>query len=133
MATNSLGRDSDMVELVGSPQSVILREFTNNTATKLQVNWSVVSLGDIANTTIKYRVLEGDWTIVTWMHHIDGQTDSVVQEFSQELNNLLPDTQYEVAIFCTNEYGSSELSRSVYGRTRPRGGEAEEHARPHRA
>ena len=55
VASNSLGKESDTVEVVGSPESVSLNTVTNTTSHSLLINWTVVSLVGITNTTIQYR------------------------------------------------------------------------------
>ena len=119
VASNSLGKESDTVEVVGSPESVSLNTVTNTTSHSLTINWTVVSLVGITNTTIQYRQWGADWTTITRFHPTDTE-HSVEMTYSHELTNLSPGSQYEMRVFCSNQLGVSEVSRSVYARTRER-------------
>ena len=68
VATNSLGKHSDTVEVGGAPDSIRLHSVTNTTDSSLQINWTIVSLGTIANTTIQYRADYGEWNTLTRLH-----------------------------------------------------------------
>ena len=68
VATNSLGRDTGTVEVVGAPDTIRLHSNTNSTDTSVQINWTVTSLVTIANTTIQYRAGYGEWNTITKLH-----------------------------------------------------------------
>ena len=124
VASNSLGRESDTVEVWGRPYSVTLNTVDTTNITELHLNWTVVSLSPISNTTIQYREWGEDWTTITRFHHSPSES-SVVTSYSHGLTNLRPDTQYEIRLYCTNLYGQSDRTKSVYARTRKSGGDTE--------
>ena len=68
VAANSLGQDTGTLEVVGAPVRIILHTLTNITDTSVQINWSITSLGTIANTTIQYRAGYGEWNTIIKRH-----------------------------------------------------------------
>ena len=80
VATNRLGSDSDTVEVGAAPYSVRLHSATNTTDTSLEINWTVTSLGSIANTTIQYRKGHEEWNTITRLHHSPPEVGNVETE-----------------------------------------------------
>ena len=68
VAANSLGQDTGTLEVVGAPDRIRLHTVTNTTDTSVQINWSITSLGTIANTTIQYRAGYGEWNTIIKRH-----------------------------------------------------------------
>ena len=73
VAANSLGQDTGTLEVSGAPDRIRLHTVTNTTDTSVQINWSITSLGTIANTTIQYRAGYGEWNTITRRHQTHHQ------------------------------------------------------------
>ena len=91
---------------------------TNTTDTSVQINWTSTSLVTIANTTIQYRAGYGEWNTITRLHQAL-QAAPIEEEHSHVLSNLAADTEYEVRLYCSNQWGRSHLSTTVRARTKP--------------
>ena len=64
-----------------------------------------------------YYLADRSVVTITRFHPTDTE-HSVEMTYSHELTNLSPGSQYEMRVFCSNQFGVSEVSRSVYARTR---------------
>ena len=68
VATNRLGSDTGTLEVGAAPHTISLHTATNTTDTSVQINWTITSLGSIANTTIQYRKGHEEWNTITRLH-----------------------------------------------------------------
>ena len=52
------------------------------------------------------------------MFDICYQEAPIEEEHSHVLSNLAADTEYEIRLYCTNQFGRSDLSRTVRASTK---------------
>ena len=137
IARNNIGEGRDHVLLSGQPTRVTISDSSFTSIDQIQLTWHTESFAPVNNTTIFYRksVIKfhfltrvfiklvqdyygSAWSQLVFHHPAVSKTGRDSSQFSFLLRDLQPDTDYEVKLKSSNQFGDSPESNKVFFKTR---------------
>ena len=129
IARNNIGEARGSIELSGQPTRVMISNTTYTSIDKIQLTWHTESFAPVNNTTIFFRksVVRGwgnkkfpglVWSQLIFHHPSVSRTGRDSSQFSYLLRDLQPDTEYEVKLKSSNQFGDSPETVPILFRTK---------------
>jgi len=121
IASNNIGEGRDHILLSGEPTHVTIADSSFTSIDQIQLAWHTESFAPVNTTTIFYRKSDyygSAWSHLVFHHPAVSRTGRDSSQFSFLLRDLQPDTNYEVKLKSSNQFGDSPESNKVFFKTR---------------